>query len=489
MAHDVFISYSSKDKTVADAVCGTLESRNIRCWIAPRDVLAGRPFAASLLSAIRESRVFVLVLSEDSNKSAHVLREVSEAVDSGIPIIPFRIADIELSEEMYYYIKSIHWLNAIKPPLQRHLIKLADTVQALLSVDQGQPSIPVASSLEATTTTPVVLPVRLLVISVFILLAVALIWMFVRKTLSSSTTDVADQNISEERGPTSTGTILPITQVENQSTSEAQNPTLIASTTPEPTLLAGSLDQFRDDFGIPMVLIPSGEFQMGSEWGDINERPVHSVYLDAYYLDVYEVTNELFARFLNDVGIQEESVEAWLDAGRTIFQSGSGWVTDSHYADHPVVMVSWYGARAFCEWRGARLPTEAEWEKAARGGMEGMLYPWGDDMPVHTLGMESGAQFGDRGDTTVPVGSFDHNGYGLYDMAGNVYELVADWYVADYYFNSPYENPTGPAISDSRVIRGGSWTTDAYGLRVSSRWWVYPYSKFTNYGFRCVRSP
>jgi sulfatase modifying factor 1 len=489
MAHDVFISYSSKDKTVADAVCGTLESRNIRCWMAPRDVLAGKPFATSLLNAIRESRVFVLVLSKESNKSVHVLREVGEAVDSGIPIIPFRIADIELSEEMYYYIKSIHWLDAIKPPLERHLRKLTETVQALLSVGEGQPSVPVASSLKAAATKRTVLPIRLIVISLFFLLAVVLTWVFTRKTLSPSTTQVANRGTSEGQGPTSTVAIPPTTQVENPSTSEVQEPTLLFTVTPESTSLAGSSEQFEDDFGIPMVLIPSGEFQMGSEWGDDNERPAHRVYLDVYYIDVYEVTNELYARFLSDIGIQEEGVESWLDASHIIFQSGSGWVTDQSCADHPVVMVSWYGAKAFCEWRGAHLPTEAEWEKAARGGLEGKLYPWGDALPVHTIGMENGAQFGDRGDTTVPVGSFGPNGYGLYDMAGNVIELVADWYMVDYYSVSPFENPKGPTISDTRVIRGGSWVNDAYGLRVSSRWWVYPYSTYTNYGFRCVRTP
>ena len=466
MPHDVFISYSSKDKIVADAVCGTLESKKIRCWIAPRDVLAGKPFAASLLNAIRESRVFVLVLSEESNQSVHVLREVSEAVNSGIPIIPFRIADIELSEEMYYYIKSIHWLDAISPPLERHLSKLAKTVQTLLSVGEGQPSVPVAPSVDVPTTKRNVFPVRLLVIFAVFLLVGVLGLIFIQKTLSPSTSQVA-----------------------TQSTSEAQGPTSIVTVRPEPTSLAGGPEQFKDDFGIPMVLIPSGAFQMGSEWGDDDERPEHRVYLDAFYIDVYEVTNELFARFLNEIGNQEEGGESWLEASRIIFQSSSGWVTDTRYTDHPVVMVSWYGASAFCEWRGARLPTEAEWEKAARGGLEGKLYPWGDDLPVYAIGTENGAQFGDRGDTTVPVGSFGPNGYGLYDMAGNVIEWVADWYMVNYYSDSPSENPTGPTISDSHVIRGGSWVNDAYELRVSSRHWGFSNAKYTNYGFRCVRSP
>ena len=136
MAHDVFISYSSGDKTIADAVCAKLENRKIRCWIAPRDVPAGQPFASSIVNAINESRVIVLVLSTGSNKSVHVLREVSEAVDKGLPIIPLRIEDVEPSTEMRYYIKSLHWLDAMSPPIENHLEKLANSVQAILGLGE-----------------------------------------------------------------------------------------------------------------------------------------------------------------------------------------------------------------------------------------------------------------------------------------------------------------------------------------------------------------
>lgn len=136
MTHDVFISYSSQDKTVADAVCAKLESRKIRCWIAPRDVPPGKPYAASLINAINASKVVVLILSADSNKSVHVLREIGEAVNNGIPILPLRIEVVEPSEEMRYYIQSLHWLDALNPPRERQLEKLSDSVQALLGVDE-----------------------------------------------------------------------------------------------------------------------------------------------------------------------------------------------------------------------------------------------------------------------------------------------------------------------------------------------------------------
>lgn len=182
MTHDVFISYSSQDKTVADAVCAKLESRNIRCWIAPRDVPPGQPYAASLIKAINASRVVVLILSPDSNKSVHVLREVGEAVDNGVPILPLRIVDIEPSEEMRYYIKSLHWLDAMNPPRERHLVKLADSVQALLVVE-GVKAPLVEARIEEPVKKSALLPnwlKILLAVMAIIILVGAGTWLFSR---------------------------------------------------------------------------------------------------------------------------------------------------------------------------------------------------------------------------------------------------------------------------------------------------------------------
>lgn len=138
MAHEVFISYSSEDKAIADAVTARLEHKNIRCWIAPRDILPGQPYAASLIEAIQHAKVFVLILSSKSNQSKHVVREVSEAVDTGIPIIPFRIDDVQPSTEMRYYIKSLHWLDALTPPLERNIDILAKNIHMLLGEPQEE---------------------------------------------------------------------------------------------------------------------------------------------------------------------------------------------------------------------------------------------------------------------------------------------------------------------------------------------------------------
>jgi formylglycine-generating enzyme required for sulfatase activity len=270
--------------------------------------------------------------------------------------------------------------------------------------------------------------------------------------------------------------------------------TLEPTDTPAPDDPSGT---FVDDFGVRMAWIPEGNFMMGSEEGGSDESPVHEVWLDAFAIDVYEVTNQLYAEFLNAEGNQEEGDVTWLDDGdedARISRSGGEWRPDSGYADHPVVEVSWYGARAYCKWRGARLPTEAEWEKAARGGLEGQQYPWGDQSPVCDEGASNGAQFSSCDDDTVPVGSFSPNGYGLYDMAGNVWEWVADWYASDYYDLRESKNPVGPSSGDYRVLRGGSWLYKPsylpYSLRVAHRDYLSPDGAVNDYfGFRCARSP
>ncbi|TFG50345.1 MAG: TIR domain-containing protein [Anaerolineales bacterium] len=151
MAHDAFISHSSKDKTIADAVCGTLEGKNIRCWIAPRDVPPGTHYGAALDKAIENSKIFILLISKGSNNSDQVIRELEIAADNGIPIIPIRIEDIEPTDAMRYYVKSLHWLDALTPPLERHLEKITASVQALLSINAEEKNLPVV---ETTLETP-----------------------------------------------------------------------------------------------------------------------------------------------------------------------------------------------------------------------------------------------------------------------------------------------------------------------------------------------
>jgi formylglycine-generating enzyme required for sulfatase activity len=241
-----------------------------------------------------------------------------------------------------------------------------------------------------------------------------------------------------------------------------------------------------------MMLIPAGEFSMGDHHDveDTDEKPVHTVYLDAYYMDIYEVTNDQYARFLNDYGKNtDDAGNELLDIGDEdclIEKDGSTYRPKAGYEDHPVIEVSWYGAAAYAEFYGKRLPTEAEWEKAARGRLMGKRYPWGEDI-THDDANYSGTGGEDKWNGTSPVGSFPPNGYGLYDVAGNVWEWCADWYDSGYYAALPRENPTGPISGSYRVLRGGSWDSSADPLRCANRSGFAPTNTNNNVGFRCAR--
>ncbi len=222
----------------------------------------------------------------------------------------------------------------------------------------------------------------------------------------------------------------------------------------------------KDDSEI--VYVPAGEFIMGSDEGDSDEQPVHTVYLDAFWIDKYEVTNSQYRKCM--------------EAGACDVPSDTTYYDNADYAEHPVVYVSWNDALAYCQWAGKRLPTEAEWEKAARG-TDGRTYPWGEGIDCDH------AQYDECGGQTVPVGSRSKGAspYGALDMAGNVWEWVADWYDSGYYSQSPGRNPPGPDSSEFRVLRGGSWDDVAHFGRGAYRAGSDPRLRGNFVGFRCAR--
>ena len=223
-----------------------------------------------------------------------------------------------------------------------------------------------------------------------------------------------------------------------------------------------------------MAVVPAGEFTMGSSTGDADEQPAHQVYVDTFSMDTHEVTVEQYAAFLQTKGIDPPS----------------GWKTMNQPAHHkrPVANVDWRDAVAYCTWAGKRLPTEAEWEKAARG-TDGRIFPWGNDPPT-PLHANFGKTDWNNHRVLAPVGTLKNgkSPYGIYDMAGNVREWVSDWYGQDYYTNSPARNPTGPASGESKVLRGGSWGSDAQQLRSSLRYFHRSAHRHKDYGFRCVKT-
>ena len=221
------------------------------------------------------------------------------------------------------------------------------------------------------------------------------------------------------------------------------------------------------------VLIPGGSFIMGNETsGDdtyVDDYP-HQVYIDSFYIDKYEVTNAHYFEFCEATG---HSYPEFWDKG--IYNSGLD------HPDNPVTGVAWADAQAYAQWRGWRLPTEAEWEYAARGGLAGKNFPLGDDMD------STMANYYPTRGQTLPVGTFTPNGYGLHDMAGNVVEWVNDFYSKDYYLESPYKNPGGPVYGKRRVIRGGGWRSGKGCNAVHFRQSLRPYWVDFNVGFRCAK--
>ena len=245
-----------------------------------------------------------------------------------------------------------------------------------------------------------------------------------------------------------------------------------------------------------MELIPAGEFRMGSNSGFSDEKPIHSVYVDAFYMDKYQVTNAEYAAFLNAKGKHTDGSITWLDIGADrcrIEYVSRVYRAKTGYENHPVVEVSWYGAMAYAEWKGKRLPTEAEWEKAARGGLSGLKYPWGNSRDA-----TNGNYLNHVGDTTA-VGKYAANGYGLYDMIGNVWEWCLDEHNANFYSVSPAHNPLSGAnsiqwlldnyrgVKTIRVLRGHSWNALSSDVRVADRYGYTPTRTSSSFGFRCVR--
>jgi len=300
--------------------------------------------------------------------------------------------------------------------------------------------------------------------------------------------------------------------------------------------------------GMVMVYVPAGQFAMGMSDAQVDqvlqlcnevnddcmragfedEQPAHTVALEAFWIDQTEVTNKQFVAFLNEQGNQSEEVNAqfaewlmdhnsyssiynqvegqvyWLEPGQygLMKQVGDEFQPTSDYADYPVIEVSWYGAAAYCDWIGGRLPTEAEWEYAARGP-DNLLYPWGDTFDGSRLNYRDASfvfqafgrdpTYDDGYAQWAPVGTYPDGAswVGTLDMAGNVWEWVNDWYDDDYYARSPVENPQGPATAgpyNLRVRRGGSWYDSAWGITTYRRGEPPSSLRIHWVGFRCAVS-
>ena len=273
--------------------------------------------------------------------------------------------------------------------------------------------------------------------------------------------------------------------------------TISPSPTIAPTLGAGSTIVSQID-GMKMSYVPAGEYVIGGSadkslaeceifrggckknwFADM--EPVHTVYLDAFWVDQTEVTNAMYTQCI-------------ADGACNLPRDNSSNTRESYYdnvefENYPVVYVSWNDADSYCSWAGRRLLSESEWEKAARGGLEGKMYPWGDDAPVCDKNVKNGANsLTCNSADTEEVGVYMPNEYGIYDMASNVFEWTADWHSESYYANSPVENPQGPDSGENRVLRSASWSHTANFVQIAYRDWDEPNTVRNILGFRCAFS-
>ncbi|HSM71437.1 MAG TPA: SUMF1/EgtB/PvdO family nonheme iron enzyme, partial [Anaerolineales bacterium] len=254
-----------------------------------------------------------------------------------------------------------------------------------------------------------------------------------------------------------------------------ENPVNESTTVETPTEHFDIGSTMKGDDGMTLVYVPAGKFNMGNEYGEINEQPVHEVDLDAFWIDQTEVTNKMYSNCV--------AAEMCILPGIVGSQSRLSYYGNPQYDNYPVIYVTWEFANTYCKWAGRRLPTEAEWEKAARGTDE-RTYPWGKSID------ETLANYGENiGDTTM-VGNYVDGAspYDAFDMAGNVAEWTNDWFGPAYYENSPVLNPPGPVSGNLRVVRGGSWLSSDYSTRSAFRSMAEPGSSSDRIGFRCVLS-
>ena len=405
MPHDVFISYANQDKITADAICGSLEARGIRCWIAPRDIRPGQHWGGAIMTAIKSVRVMVLVFTDSSNRSQQVLREVERAVGHGVVIIPFKIENVPMSDDLEYYISTHHWLDAMTPPLEEHIRHLGDVVKVILA-ESGQTYND--GSLTKTNT------------------------------------------IMEAPGAHKSLVVEVVT-----ASSAFHDP-------------APGATKVNPIDGAEMIWIPPGPFLMGDD--DRPDNPRRTAVLSGYWIYKNLVT----------VGKYKQYCEATKIAMPRAPDFNAGWAKE----DHPIVNVSWHDATAYCKWATAALPTEAQWEKAARG-TDGWAYPWGNDWDANKAWC-SKKDWGDAGGTS-PVGIYGISPYGCSDMAANVWQWCSDRYDEDYMKSAPGKDPVGPDSGTSRVVRGGSWDFDDAGIfRASYRLNSFPGLRRVNVGFRCA---
>jgi formylglycine-generating enzyme required for sulfatase activity len=498
----VFISYRRKDISWALAVYQDLTHQGYDVFFDYTNIPSG-DFEQIIITNIKARAHFVLILTPTtldrcSEPGDWLRREVETAIDEKRNIIPlffngFNFGDDKVSEKLTGKLKDISRYNGmnvhqdyfpeamarlrtrfLNVPLSAVLHPVSAEVQEVV-LEEQRAANKAAEEARARARKKkqkeffdgisklISSKNRRFGLSIIILTAL-LFW-----GISAFLKNQPFVNPQEQNTATATAPVLTKTPTKAPPT---------ATNTPQPTFTPtpgiGSTKVSEKD-GMVMVFVPAGEFTMGSDT-DSDEQLIHQVNLDAFWIDQTEVTNAMYAKCVDD-------------GGCTPPPSSRSYARDSYYGnsefdDYPVIYVDWNKAKAYCEWVGRRLPTEAEWEKAARG-TDGLPYPWGNTSPNNTL-LNYGGIVGD----TTEVGRYPAGAspYGAYDMAGNVWEWVNDWYSETYYQSSSSWNPTGPSSGQFRVLRGRSWYFLDNDVRSANRGRNDPSLASNLVGFRCSLS-
>ena len=417
MERPVFISYSSADKPAAEQICGALEQAGHACWIAPRNIEPGMDYPAAILGGVRNSRLVVVILSASALESPHILTEIGHAFGEKKPILPFRLSDIKLPPNFDYYLATSQWLDAHDGCTTANLARLQEAVAQELA---GGPAGPPPPAIRRDKRIPLLIA------------AAAALLLIVGGGILYSRRPAA--NVAGNALPAAGPSAAP---VDTAKTAPGGNQ---AQTTP----IAGKPQPWvNPKDGLSYVWIPPGTFTMGCSPGDSqcdpDENPSRPVDLPTgYWIGQTEVTNAAYHRVVPSFTFPPSEAKL------------------------PVVRLSRLDAKAYCAAVGGRLPFEAEWEYAARGGTTG-AYP---AVPSKIAWYEANS-----GDMRHEVATLQPNAYGLYDMLGNASEWVFDRYYNKYYVDSPAIGKVDEPIysNSTAVTRGGFWESEAKDIRVSRR--------------------
>ena len=488
-----FLSYSRANKDFALKLARELKAEGFSVWLDQLDIPAGARWDREVEKALKESEIFMIILTPASINSENVLDEIGYAIDNGKRILPVLLENCEVPLRLrrFQYVdfttKGFNdGVQSAKELLQHLVAQLPPRREELVNVSSGQ-AADTPNNVLATEGAPNRAAVTETTLKKFPgvpkILGVAAILIVLVGLAYNILTNLGNHNLRVPTSPPETVAILPPTSnipASVATTAPASVPanTVTLAPTPVPALGIGS-SMVSDKDGMTLLYVPAGEFTMGSDTGGSNETPAHKVFLDAFWIDQTEVTMEMYAKC-----VQAGACKPPVNKPGNYYYYG-----DAQYDNYPVIFVNWSMADAYCAWAGRRLPTEAEWEKAARGE-NGFRYPWGDEEPSVLL-----LNYNHSAESAIAVGTYPDGAspYGALDMAGNVYEWVADSFDPNYYKYSPTSNPPGPTDTNVafRVIRGGSYLSGAGTVTASYRFPEEPKEEnvYSAVGFRCAQTP